>query len=73
MEAKKISEWVNPSHSRGGISPLKSKDAMAEYNTTYKAIAASSKLVDVIHHADSVAASYSSSSKSSYISLPPYL
>ena len=32
------------------------KDAMAEYNTTYKAVAASSKLVELIHNADSIAA-----------------
>ena len=32
------------------------KDAMAEYNTTYKAVAASSKLVELIHNADSMAA-----------------
>ena len=32
------------------------KDAMAEYNKTYKAVAASSKLVELIHNADSMAA-----------------
>lgn len=32
------------------------KDAMAEYNTTYKAVAAGSKLVELIHNADSIAA-----------------
>ena len=32
------------------------KDAMAEYNTTYKAVAASSKLAELIHNADSIAA-----------------
>lgn len=32
------------------------KDAMTEYNTTYKAVAASSKLVELIHDADSIAA-----------------
>ena len=32
------------------------KDAMAENNTTYKAVAASSKLVELIHNADSMAA-----------------
>ena len=32
------------------------KDATAEYNTTYKAVAASSKLVELIHNADSIAA-----------------
>ena len=32
------------------------KDAMAEYNTTYKAVAACSKLVELIHNADSIAA-----------------
>ena len=32
------------------------KDVMAEYNTTYKAVAASSKLVELIHNADSMAA-----------------
>ena len=31
-------------------------DAMAEYNTTYKAVAASSNLVELIHNADSIAA-----------------
>ena len=35
---------------------IHAKDAMAEYNTTYKAVAASSKLVDLIHNADSIAA-----------------
>jgi 23S rRNA maturation-related 3'-5' exoribonuclease YhaM len=32
------------------------KDAIGEYNTTYKAVAASSKLVELIHNADSIAA-----------------
>ena len=32
------------------------KDAMAEYNTTYKEVAASSKLAELIHDADSIAA-----------------
>ena len=32
------------------------KDAMAEFHTTYKAVAASSKLVELIHNADSLAA-----------------
>ena len=31
------------------------QDAMAEYNTTYNAVAASSKLVELIHNADSIA------------------
>jgi len=32
------------------------KDAIAEYNTTYKAVAANSRLVELIHNADSIAA-----------------
>ena len=32
------------------------KDAIAENNTTYKAVAASSRLVELIHNADSIAA-----------------